>query len=38
MVDGTGPEANQYQGQGFGGGGNGLGAYGMQGLILLEIN
>ena len=38
MVDGTGPEANQYQGQGFGGGGNGLGAYGLPGLILLEIN
>ena len=40
MVDGTGPEASKYQGQGYGGGANGNAAYGdgLQGLILLEIN
>ena len=40
MVDGTGPEASTYQGQGYGGGANGNAAYGdgLQGLILLEIN
>ena len=40
MVDGSGPEANQYQGQGFGGGANGNSNFGdgLQGLILLEIN
>ena len=40
MVDGAGPEASQYQGQGYGGGGNGYPDYGdgLPGLILLEIN
>ena len=40
MVDGTGPEASTYQGQGYGGGANGNAAYGdgLQGLILLEVN
>ena len=40
MVDGTGPESSNYQGQGFGGGGNGYTDYGdgLPGLILLEIN
>ena len=39
MVDGSGPEASKYQGQGFGGGGNGYYGYGdgLPGLILLEI-
>ena len=38
MVDGSGPEASQYQGQGFGGGANGYNGDGLQGLILLEVN
>ena len=43
MVDGTGPEASKYQGQGYGGGASGYydglqGGDGLQGLILMEIN
>ena len=40
LVDGAGPQASQYQGQGYGGGGNGYPDYGdgLPGLILLEIN
>ena len=41
MVDGAGPDTDQYQGQGFGGGGNGFGVGhrdGLQGLVLLEIS
>ena len=39
MVGGLGPEASQYQGQGYGGGGNGYSSYndGLQGVILLEV-
>ena len=42
MVDGAGPDTNQYTGQGYGGGGNGVTQigyeYGLQGLVLLEIS
>ena len=40
LVDGAGPQASQYQGQGYGGGGNGYGKYGegLPGLILMEFN
>ena len=41
MVDGAGPDTNQFKGQGFGGGGggNGYNGYnGLQGLVLLEIS
>ena len=39
MVDGLGPEASQYQGQGYGGGGNRYSSYsdGLKGVILLEV-
>ena len=39
LVNGGGPEASEWQGQGFGGGGNGFSDYsdGLQGVILLEI-
>ena len=39
LVDGAGPPAAEWQGQGFGGGGNGFSDYsdGLQGVILLEI-
>ena len=38
LVDGVGPEASEYQGQGFGGGGSGKSIYGdgLKGLILIE--
>ena len=38
LVDGEGPEASEYQGQGFGGGGSGKSIYGdgLKGLILIE--
>ena len=36
----NGPQASQYQGQGYGGGGSGYGSYGegLPGLILLEVS
>ena len=39
MVNGAGPESDQYHGQGYGGGGNGYGSYlyGLQGVILMEL-
>ena len=38
MVVGLGPDASQYQGQGYGGGGSGHDGYnGRQGVILLEV-
>ena len=37
MVDGAGPQANEFQGQGYGGGGDGGGLHGLQGVILLEV-
>ena len=38
MVGGLGPDASQYQGQGYGGGGSGHDGYnGLQGVILLEV-
>ena len=38
MVDGAGPDTDQYTGQGFGGGGSGRGTNGLEGLVLLEIS
>ena len=38
MVDGAGPDTDQYTGQGFGGGGNGFYNNNLQGLVLLEIS
>ena len=37
LVDGAGPDANNYQGRGFGGGGSGYNDDGLQGVILIEI-
>ena len=36
LVDGAGPEASRYQGQGYGGGGVGGYHAGLQGIILIE--
>ena len=39
IVDGSGPEASQYQGEGYGGGGLGYNDWdGLQGVILLEVD
>ena len=40
MVDGSGPDADLFQGQGYGGGGNGDSFHktGLPGLVLLEIS
>lgn len=39
LVDGAGPAASAYHGQGFGGGGNGYYNYGdgLQGVVMIEI-
>ena len=40
LVDGAGPQASQYQGQGYDGGANGYYTHpdGLPGLILIEVN
>ena len=40
LVDGAGPQASKYQGQGYGGGANGYytDPDGLPGLILIEVN
>ena len=37
MINGQGPEAEKYYGQGYGGGGY-FGAYGLDGVIIVEIS
>ena len=39
MVSGSGPESDEYHGQGYGGGSNGYGSYlyGLHGVILMEL-